>query len=806
MFSAKDLIFSKKTGGYTISRSLRFRSSASAYLNRTPGVAGNRKTWTFSAWIKLGSLAASTYSVFGGGTAASNWGGIEFDGTNGVFSVRDYNGTANDYQIVGTPYYRDYSAWYHLVVKFDDTQATAANRLVIYINGSAIAVTGTYPVQNTDYRVNSAAEHRIMRYMGGAANYLDGYLAEVNFIDGQALTPSSFGETDATTGVWKPKAYTGGSYGTNGFYLKFADNSGATATTIGKDSSGNGNNWTPTNIVVTSGTTCDSMIDTPTPYDDGGNGVGNYCVLNAVNLQLYASSGHTGTITNGNLTHTATAGTTTAYGTIQLVSGKWYWEGTATTINTTGGTPQFGVQITGSGNGSGQGQYAWTQDGGYNTNGGGSSSGITFTTGDVIMIAYDVASGKLWFGKNGTWNGSGSPATGANPAVTVSTGLGVNFPITQNYSNSVANMNFGQRPFTYTPPSGFKALNTQNLPTPTIAAGNKYMDVVLYTGNGSSTRTITGLAFQPDFVWLKGRSTALYHGWVDAVRGVSRLLWSNVTNAEILNEVDGSLSAFNADGFTISAGSSSNGTFNLNGTSFVGWSWKANGSGSSNTSGSITSTVSANTTAGFSVVTYTGTGANATVGHGLGVAPSMIIVKNRDVNWSWRVYHSSLANTQILYLDATSAAVTDATAWNSTSPTSNVFSVGTSGGVNESTKKLVAYCFAAVAGYSAFGSYTGNGSADGPFVFTNFQPRFIMVKRTDTVESWNIVDTARDTYNQSGLNLYPNLSNAEGSNNLCDVLSNGFKIRNTWAGANASGGTYIYACFASNPFKFALAR
>ena len=336
---------------------------------------------------------------------------------------------------------------------------------------------------------------------------------------------------------------------------------------------------------------------------------------------------------------------------------------------------------------------------------------------------------------------------------------------------------------------------------PVISNGSAHFQTVTYTGNGG-TNTITGLSFKPDFVWIKGRSGATDHALYDAVRGTTLDLASNTTAAETTQSTG--LTSFNSDGFTLGALSK----VNTNSATYVAWCWKAGGAGTVNNVGTIQSNVSANATAGFSVVTYTGTGANATVGHGLGVAPSMIIVKNRDVNWSWRVYHSSLANTQILYLDATSAATTDATAWNSTSPTSSVFSVGSSGGVNESTKKLVAYCFAAVAGYSAFGSYTGNGSADGPFVFTGFRPRYIMIKRTDTTNSWVIYDTARIDYNVNDLRLYPNLSNAEGANQGAglDILSNGWKARNIDAQNNASGGTYIYAAFAEVPFKYALGR
>ena len=227
-----------------------------------------------------------------------------------------------------------------------------------------------------------------------------------------------------------------------------------------------------------------------------------------------------------------------------------------------------------------------------------------------------------------------------------------------------------------------------------------------------------------------------------------------------------------------------------------------------NTSGSISSQVRASATNGCSVVTYTGTGSNATVGHGLGVAPSMIIVKNRDATFTWRVYHASLANTQVLYLSAPDGATTETTAWNSTSPTSSVVSLGTGNGVNGSSLTYVAYCFAPVTSFSAFGQYTGNGSSDGPFVFTGagFRPRWIMIKRTDSTANWRVLDTARDTYNVASAELYPNLSNAEGSFSALDILSNGFKVRTSDANYNASSGTYVWAAFAESPFKYSRAR
>ena len=372
--------------------------------------------------------------------------------------------------------------------------------------------------------------------------------------------------------------------------------------------------------------------------------------------------------------------------------------------------------------------------------------------------------------------------------------------------NSNFTINFGQRPFAYTAPSGFKTLCTRNLPVPTIGAttatqAGKYFNPVLYTGTGSS-QSITGVGFQPDWVWIKGRSGATDHGLYDAVRGVQKQLESNNTDAET-TETTG-ITAFGSDGFTTGALAQ----LNTSAATYVAWNWKANGAGSSNPSGSITSTVSASTTSGFSVVTYTGTGANATVGHGLGVAPKMVIIKGRGNADNWIVYNAYISNptTHALILNSNSAPDNDSTYFNSTAPTSTVFSVGTDASTNQNTIGFVAYCFAPIAGYSAFGSYTGNGSTDGPFVFTGMRPAYLMIKRSSAAENWYVYDVARGTYNVIGPYLQANLTSAEITGTIVDFLSNGFKIRESGAGTNTSSSTYIYMAFASNPFKYSLAR
>jgi hypothetical protein len=335
------------------------------------------------------------------------------------------------------------------------------------------------------------------------------------------------------------------------------------------------------------------------------------------------------------------------------------------------------------------------------------------------------------------------------------------------------------------------------MPYTTINKPSLYFNPVTYTGNGS-TQSITSLEFSPDFVWLKKRNDVGSHNLFDSIRGATKWLLSNSTDAEGTTAT--SLTSFDANGFSLG----SNASTNSNTNTFISWSWRGSDSSAvSNTAGTITSTVSANTTSGFSIVSYTGTGSNATVGHGLGVAPSMIILKSRtDSLADWRVYHASVGNTGYLELNTTGATTTSSTTWQNTTPTSTVFSIGTSGTVNLNTGNFIAYCFAEVKGYSRFGKYTGNGSTDGTFIYTGFKPAYVLIKRTDSANNWVIYDTARDTFNKTSKYIYANSSQAEVNDTVdyIDILSNGFKPRATWGGLNGSGGTYIYMCFASNPF------
>ena len=783
--------------GYNLTRSLRFRASATAYLNRTPASASNRTTWTWSGWVKRGQLSATNNIVLFSADNGTNQTFIRFRDTD-ILQFGRYNGTTYDFDLRTTAVYRDPSAFYHILAVYNSGNATSSSRVLLYINGIQVTAfgTATYPTLSFQADVNSTYTHGVGALVSSATKgYCDGYMAEVNFIDGQALTPSSFGSTNSTTGVWQPARYTG-TYGTNGFYLPFTDNSALTTSSnagLGKDFSGNANYWVTNNISITAGATYDSMTDVPTLTSATA---ANFAVINPLNTVA--------TLTNGNLTYSSpSTAPAPAYSAIGVTTGKWYYEYQLTATNCivgvwgngtlgmpTGAYPTYYWDIGASG------AVALTVEK--------SSGTATGTVGnlaasDIYGIALDCDNTTIYFYKNNT----------LVQTITGMTFTGPLFFMCGSWSGGAAasgNATFGQRPFSYTPPSGFVALNTYNLPASTVPNGAAYMAATLYTGTGASltvANTVGSASFQPDLAWIKSRSAATDHKLTDVVRGVTKGLISNTTGAET-TDTQG-LTAFGSTGFTVGT----NTDYNNLAATYVAWQWKGGGTAVSNTSGSITSSVSANTTSGCSVVTYTGTGVAGTIGHGLGVAPSMIIVKSRSAVGAWPVYHTSLGNGSNLVLNTTAATATSATIWNATSPTSSVFSVGINTDSNTITVTYVAYCFTAIKGFSAFGSYTGNVSADGPFVYTGFRPRYVLVKSSSGVYGWVVWDSSRNTFNVVNTKLSPNTSGVDFTDTTAvgiDFLSNGFKVRGTDSAVNNSGGTYIYAAFAESPFQNSLAR
>jgi hypothetical protein len=562
----------------------------------------------------------------------------------------------------------------------------------------------------------------------------------------------------------------------------------------------------------------DSLVDSPVNGSQvdtgvGGEVVGNYATLNPLDL----ATANTLAPTNGNLEQRVFGGSSTwgsaRGGTFTLTSGKWYWECVVRmTFPNNNGPAIIGIlqgNLPGSYVTSGAnalGVYYQAYLGQKYVNGVSSSYGTSWSnaaTDYTLGVALDIDGGTITFYLNGV-------SQGAITLYSNSNGWKPHFAHNSSYGASEytdTTWNFGQRPFAY-PLSGFKALCTTNLPEPTIADGSTAMDVTLWTGNNASNRVITSsLKHDPDLVWVKARSASGYeHAWFDALRSTNMLASSN-TARELdfggTTPVGGWVTnaGSGTGGFTVTPGSSNAAYVNQTGVTYVGWTWDAGSSTVTNTQGSISSQVRANASAGFSVVTFTGGGTGSTIGHGLGVAPQFLIVKDRGVSSDWCVYHVSTGGGNFTKLNATDASTANTTMWGNAAPISTTFTWGFGSGNN-----YVAYCFAPVAGYSAYGSYTGNGSADGPFVFTGMRPRWVLIRRTDTTENWILHDTSRDTYNVTTKELIPNSSGAEGSTTPFDILSNGFKLRDAGGGTNGSGGTYIYACFAESPFQYGRAR
>jgi hypothetical protein len=578
-------------------------------------------------------------------------------------------------------------------------------------------------------------------------------------------------------------------------YMAFADTRDLA---FWRDQSGNGNDWQPTNLNYQ-----DTVFDSPT---------NNYCTLNPLD-----KDGHTNS--EGNLKVSGNVIYGHEKSTFAVTSGKWYFEAALTVQqnDTAIGLANQSASTSDHYLGQTTDSVGYLSDGRFFYNNS-STSYSSWTTSDVAQIAFDADTGEIWIGKNNTYQNSGDPANGTGEVVTVSWNEFI--PAARTVGSGALVFNFGQSGFTYTPPTGFLALSTANLPEPSINPANgdspqDHFNTVLWTGNSANPRSITGVGFQPDWVWAKQR-TGNGGGWedhqlYDSVRGTQKVLRSNTTNAELENPSNGGVQSFDSDGFAIQGPS---GSLNMNNTgeNSVAWNWKAsNATAVSNTAGTITSQVSANTTAGFSIVSYTGNGTNgATIGHGLGATPAMIITKKRNSALAWYVWHQQLsgANYGVALNTLDAEATFSYGTWGTKNSTIITATQGINGltNVNASSDTYVAYCFNSVEGYSKFGSYTGNGSTDGTFVYTGFRPAYVMVKRYTDVGNWQMFDSSRDLYNPEDGRLYANLSDSENDAASIDFVSNGFKLRATSGDNNSSGQSYIYMAFAENPFKYANAR
>ena len=764
------------TDNGTIANSVIFNDADNAYVSKTFGTPTNNKKWTLSAWVKLGVLGTNRALI------SSNINGAEyfdlFFTTGNVLKAQNRISSSNDLLSSTSRTFEDTIKFYHFLIVYDSDNSTSADRYIVYVDGDRLTVDDEAGSGVASASNKSGVQHQVgisntlgSSGVAGLGYQFDGYMAEVNFVDGSALTPSTFGLSDSSTGRWIPKALTGITYGNNGFRLQFASSSD-----LGDDTSGNTNDFSVTNLVASDQTT-DSPTQNHATFDSNRNG-GDW-TLSEGNLKIV------GTPSTG-------AGRMCLTGMNVPNSNKIYWEVEADAIND---SPRYiglfrdTVSLTAS---SSSEDMRWlsirnggTTDGQFWDGKSVNSGLVTTTSGDIIQFARDGE--KLWIGKNNTWLNSGNPSTGANPLVTnidtnsnwkmgvwsLSTGLGG--------ASHTFIMNAGQKTFSYTPPTGFSAWQQDNLP--------------------ETAKGVSGL------VWMKNRDASDNNQLYDSSRGKQKDLHSNTIDDESTT-TDG-LQKFLKGGQQIEDDVS----INTSGESYISWNWVANGGvTSTNNNGSISSVVQANQTAGFSIVQWTGLGGGTgrTIGHGLSSAPEWIIVKplTGSSSYNWNIYHigtdASNPSDYFISLNTTNARDNSASTWNDTAPTSTVFSVNHEATAGASGNKMIAYCWHGVEGFSKFGKYTGNGSSDGPFIYTGFRPAWVMIKCFSTSgNGWTIHDNKRMPFNGSSTEttLYASSSQAEQTSggNLIDFLSNGFKLRGTNTNLNGSR-TYIYMAFAEHPF------
>ena len=813
-------MYNSSTGFYPfdIDQSCRFNDASNDFLSRT-FEAGNQKTFTYSCWVKLSALSTSR-TLLAQHTSGSNTFVFRFDGSNNL-QVENF---VSSYQLhlVTDAEFRDIGAWYNVVLRIDTTQSTDTDRARLYVNGTEQTSfsSSVYPSQNADLKVNAAASHIIGARSSGSFNF-DGYLADVNFIDGLSLAPTSFGELKED--IWVPIDTSDLNFasGANSFRLQFQDSS-----SLGDDTGGQTHDFSVTGL-----TSADQMSDSPT---------NNHPVLGAQPIVTHTLSDGNLKSTNSSGTH---GGTTATFN--YPTSGKWYHE---VTINAETSDKGQGVGIGNqiSRTATNWGNYlniiAYLSDGTKLVDTGYASYGTAHDADDVVGVAYNADDQELEFYLNGT--GQGTIATSEMDGLVDFNNL---CPLVFG-RNMGQTFNFGQSSFAHTPPSGYNALNTANLSDPAIdpAAGetpDQYFDTTTYTAN-NGTLTITGLQFQPDFVWIKSRSLDIAHAWFDALRGTATAGSTNTAIGSNRNDAEGNgngvLSAFTSDGFTVAGGSSGSNPRNLvnKGTNtYVAWTWKAGGAPSADNSAGVGATptagsvkidganlgsalagtlaatrLSANTEAGFSIVTFEAPSTGGkTIAHGLSSPPEMLIFKSRSNATGWIIQHVGTAVSDP-FTDfiafSTSAASDNATVSNDTAPTSSVFTIGSGFTSGNYGTNQVAYCFHSVDGFSKFGSYVGNGSVDGTFVHTGFRVAWLMVKRSDGgSENWNIVDNKRNSFNGAKSLLFASASSVEANaTNGIDLLSNGFKVRDNIGNYNTSSANYLYMAFADQPLKYSNAR
>ena len=785
------------TDNGTITNSVIFNRADNPYMyfNKSGITPDSDKKFTFSCWFKIGEKGSRLNTgLFNSNTDGSNGGNVTryaplatFTANGNLFGY-DYDSGGYNWYFSTNRTFEDTSKWYHFVLAIDTTQSTSTDRMKIYIDGDQITSFSStvYPALNQDLYTVMAGGYHILG-LGYNAKF-DGYIAEVNLIENQQLTPSTFGLTDTSTGRWIPKTLSGITYGTNGFRLQFGTDSA-----LGDDTSGNTKDFTATNLASTDQTTDSPSQNFPT-FDNNQtiDNAGGTNIFSEGNLRVDMDYGGSGNQYGMALMNPAYA----------VTSGKYYWEHKLISQSHTNPSI-YNLSMPGIidlnkdaditsyiGHTSGPTTYSWYTlggyvfcDGTYDTQqylpGGSTLPAI----GDIINFALDMDNGAWYIGVNGTYvtaNGavgdptSGSARTGAVRTFAPNTRKYIYGTSTQSGFNCVDEVNFGQKSFTHSIPTGYTKWQQDNVP--------------------STDKNIPGMC------WVKNRDSASwYHTIIDSSRGALKEIYTNGSFVEATQA--NSLRKFLKGGYQTGEA----GNWNNGGDRFVSWNWVANnGTSSANSNGSIASVVQANQTAGFSIVKYSGnSGSAGTIGHGLSAKPEWIMVKDRDASsYEWMVQHTSLGATHYGSISSTDPFYDNDTIWNDTEPTSSVFSIGTNGSVNTGTNDYVAYVWHSVDGFSKFGSYSGNGDADGKFVYTGFTPVWIMVKRsTASGYNWQIWDTKRSPINPvTNQALFADGTFAEGGTSKLDILSNGFKWRGTEAWVNASSVTYVYMAFAEHPF------
>ncbi len=793
MFTFPVAHFSSSAAGFDVGNALLFNQADSAVLKRTPSSASNRNTWTFSFWMKRGQDVANSvgYGIFSSYSAGNDSGYFE----SGIHPSEDHyfiEEWSNDIKKTSAEL-RDTHSWYNIVLAIDTTQSTAEDRQKIYINGTRVTefdTDNTYD-EDQDLAINTNAEHWIggSEYFGETAStrYFDGMLADINFTDGTAYDSSAFGELN-DNGVWVP-VNPSVTYGTNGFRLEFKQTGTGTAstTTIGADTSGNNNHWTSVNLAST-----DVVTDSPT---------NNKATWSSIS---YGPTTSSPTLNNGNLDIPGSGLQDRTVGASFAVSGsgKYYWEYEITSGS--GGTPsqtigmhsQPFVHNTWSLGGTGGFRGYHSDDGDKVAGSTDTSYGDAWTTNGIRLgVAVDLDNGAIYFAQNNTWQNSGNPTSGSSKTGAAFTDLtsGVWSPFVASSGNRGSTAIFNEDDFEYTPPTGYVALATKNMPDPTVADPTAGFKAVAYTGNGS-TQSIT-VGFQPDLVLIKNRDAADQWCWFDSVRGATKLISSNPTTAEAADA--DTLTSFDSTGFSIGADDK----VNTNTEKYIAWCWKAGGSASSNEVGSInTIGTSVSTDYGISIGKFTGNGsAGATVGHGLGKAPAVVITKNLEAGETMYMGCEPKGFTHGIYMSSTAAPYDIDIYFNDVSPSSTVVTFKTHAMSNDTNDDQIMYCFSNIDKFCHHSSYTGNGNADGPMVYLPYKPALLLIRNITGSGSWVCYDSTRTIFNPTDDQLLLESTAAETSGSeLVDMLSNGFKIRSTSGSVNTSGSQYLYMSWAEN--------